>query len=212
MTNSMLINKEQACLWIINSMWNWGMCLTWGWVFGKNFNQWTEISILVCQDVIIVISLDKTMLNYNFWGYCHEIWKGIFFQCFGCDSIVFLSPLNLHLPKNRNSFQWEKNTPLPLCLSFCCFNWVILTLGKQTPKGYLSEDTSVMPGVCVCVHLCVSEYVSRLPMYIQECFSVSTGTPLSAFLFQFQSELNVATIPNLGSHYISSYFGMWGWR
>ena len=45
----------------------------------------------------------------------------------------------------------KKNNPLVLCWSFYNFvsemSGVILTPGKQTPKGYFSEETRIMPVV-----------------------------------------------------------------
>ena len=66
---SMFINKELACFSIINSMWNCGLCLRLvdgGWVFNKNFKQWTLINIWVHKMVLLWL----LCLFIIFWTCC----------------------------------------------------------------------------------------------------------------------------------------------
>ena len=77
-----------------------------------------------------------------------------FVQCFG-SIFVLRAPATATIiciqSKTENLFSEENKLPLSLCLSF--FNFVsvifgvILTLGKQIPMGYLSDQTSIMPVV-----------------------------------------------------------------
>ena len=84
---------------------------------------------------------------------CPQIWKGIC-PVLWLGSIVFLnSPATATIIciQSKTFFSEKNNLPLSQCLSFCNFVSLIfgaiLTLGKQTPKGSLSEETRIMPVV-----------------------------------------------------------------